>query len=212
MIILNHNTDVVQHSGFPAICRHLDTYSAIIKCTDFTPDLDWKIIDQVGRILSDYEKSWWGEMREGELLTSILPEGYQIRIKPAQRLVTDDEKVERLTEILREHSKLFSEEEEESSIKLDLENIKVKEYKPEGETAADEIVYTEMTYLEAFNVLIERSRDWWFGSFFGLEEIKIMKSIAGVDQHGIIGTLEMVKMFIANTDFDGIIERANNDN
>ena len=218
MIILDHNAIVIEHSGFPAVCLHRGNYASYIQCKDFTTITEWAIIDERGRILPELERSWWGEMREGELLISELPKGFQVRIKPAQELMkgetgnlsidqfnsmVDKDWATSKDEINEIVDTMIAEEHEKYMETIDAFEPEVI---PCPCARCEKEPEMNLTHLESFDILVKGAREWWFQTLFGTDKLRQMKADAGIDPHDMIGTIDMIRMFLNEGEWEGIRE------
>ena len=65
-----------------------------------------------------------------------------------------------------------------------------------------------MTYLEAFDLLAIRARNWWFNTEFDIGEVRQIKFDVGIVQDGIIDTLDIMRMYINSNSYNGLVTPA----
>ena len=99
----------------------------------------------------------------------------------------------------------------------DVESI-VKQIKEETEAKVQNILQEQfatidpepddedMTYLEAFDLLTTRARNWWFNTKFDIDEIRSIKFAVGIVQDTMITTLDIIRMYISSNSYKGLID------
>ena len=163
-----------------------------------------------------------------------LPAGYTITFQQhpegVQELVTDDrddltvenwnnwldEMEENLGRVIKEETEakvqnklqeMFLEDKPKNwCIPEEKGNCPVTDDKCTCRTEIEEPKQFNYTYLEAFEELEKRARNWWFSPDWSPDEAREAKAKIGLEFNALIGTLEMVKMYIASGDWDGIRE------
>ncbi len=202
MIKLNSKLNTLRHENYPAMTSVPSfgdsLYTKDITCLGFDSRTGVGMQNESGYPCEqDFIESYVQHIRPDTFRITTLPFGYTITFQQHPEGI--QEMID-ISELDDETNEIFDKIVKGGTGHLNIEDLWMEEDQPE-----DPEPTVDLSVLEAFDKSIERAREWWFDNEITPEIAKDMKAKVGLSSDSIVGTIDIIRMFINQPEYKEIL-------